>query len=248
MIYKPHIRLSSALARLALCLLMPAMVLLCALRVAGQSTLPDNVCVGDTKHYWVVETVGSTYEWQIDGVVQLSVIHEIDITWNTVGDFTLTVQETSADNCPGEVKSLPVHVKNDPPTFTPPALGTGYCVQDISVAVYNPGGIYYVNDLVPPRPDYYLVPQGSTMLDYTLTLNSCPNTLTITWEIDFAGALPPNLTGTGQISASIPPGGMQFPPGNNVITWTVTDVVGNVTTYQVTLVVLPRPDIGDIPP
>ncbi len=121
-------------------------------------------------------------------------------------------------------------------------------MEDITAAVYNPGGTYYGTDLSPPRPDYYILAFGSTLLDYTTVTNSCPGDLTISWVIDFAGATPPDLTGTGQISAAIPAGGIQFPLGNNVITWTVTDVAGNTTVYSVTLVVLPRPEIGDIPP
>lgn len=225
------------------------MVLLGTLAATGESTLPDTVCAGETKHYWVDSTANSTYTWSIDGIVQASgTMAMFTRTWTTAGDYLLTVLETTAENCPGEEKQLQVHVKDDPPTFTAPVLATGYCMEDITDAVYNPGGTYYVNDLVPPRPDYYLLPAGSVLLDLTIVQHTCPGALSIAWVIDFAGALPPDLSGTGQISASIPPGGIQFPPGNNVITWTVTGPSGAVFVVSRTLVVLPRPDIGDIPP
>jgi hypothetical protein len=225
------------------------MLLFSALWVSGQTTLPDTVCLNSTKPYWVTPTAGSTYIWKLGGVVQVPTIttDTVFITWSSLGNFTLTVQEISAFNCPGDIKSLAVHVKNNPPVFTVPVLATGYCMEDITTAVYNPGGTYYVNDLLPPRPDYYLLPFGSTLLDITGVADDC-STPTISWVIDFAGALPPNMTGTGQISASLPPAGIQFPEGINVITWTVTDAGGLTIIHSVTLVVLPRPDIGDIPP
>jgi len=245
-----HIPRESAKHRLILSLLMLLMALAGAFRVSGQSGLPDTVCAGVTKPYWVTYTPGSAYNWLLDGVPQIPTIttDTVFITWSTTGDFLLTVQEITAENCPGTVRSLQVHVKNDPPAFVPPLLAPGYCMEDITTAVYNPGGTYYVNDLVPPRPDYYLLAEGSTLLDITGISDDCPGALTISWVIDFAGALPPDLVGTGQISASIPPGGIQFPLGNNVITYTLTDAAGSSTVHSVTLVVLPRPEIGDIPP
>ena len=249
MIQITHIPRAPALARFFLALLVMLVALAGPVRVAAQSTAPDVVCLGATKHYWVTDNPGSTYEWTIEGVTQPSTTFEIYITWNTLGDFTLTVKETTAQNCPGQIRSLPVHVFNDPPGFIVPELATGYCVEDIHQATYNPGGTYYVNDISPPRPDYYLLTQGNTLLDITGITDDCPGQLTISWVIHFAnGPPPPDLTGTGQISLAIPPEGIQFPVGNNVITWTVTDAAGSTTVHSVTFVVLPRPDIGDIPP
>jgi hypothetical protein len=232
-------------------LLMLLMVLFSARRAAGETTMSDTVCVGTTKPYWVNPVPGSTYLWKLDGVTQTPTIttDSVIISWNTLGDFELTVQEKSIDNCFGDVKLLKVHVKNDPPTFIPPVLSSGYCVEDITVAEYDPAGSYDdKTDLIPPRPDYYLLPFESTLLDITGISDDCPGTLTISWVIDFEGVSPPDLTGNGQISDAIPPGGIQFPVGTNVITWTVTDAAGSTTVHSVTLVVLPRPDIGDIPP
>ena len=47
--------------------------LLSTLEVAGQIAMPDNVCIGQTRHYNVDPNPvpGSTYTWWIDGVVQV---------------------------------------------------------------------------------------------------------------------------------------------------------------------------------
>lgn len=221
-----------------------------AFRASGQSTDPDTVCLGETKSYWTdsVANPGATYTWRIDGAVQQNgPVNLFQWTWSALGDFTVSVRVTSADNCAGPWMNLPVHVFNGPPVFAVPPLATGYCVEDISSAVYNPGGTYYVDDLVPPRPDYYLLMPGETLLDINPT-DDCPGVLTITWEIDFPSPPSPDLTGTGQISATMPPGGIRFPVGTSTITWTVTDAGGLSTTHSASFVVLPRPDIGDIPP
>jgi hypothetical protein len=217
----------------------------------GQSVLPDTACQFALKHYWVdtTTTTGSAYTWKIDGVVQQTgTIAMFAHTWNTLGDFVVSVQETSAAGCDGPVRLMPVHVKNEPPEFTLPLLATGYCVEDITAAIFNPFGTYYVDDLIPPRPDYFLLPFGDPLLDITNITDDCPGGYTITWVIDFPGPAPPNLTGSGQISLNMPPGGIQFPVDTTTITWTVTDTGGNSAMQAINLVVLPRPEIGDITP
>ena len=87
------------------------MVLFSVFRVAGQSAMPDVVCFGATKHYWVDPNPvpGSTYTWQIDGVVQpLLTTSDISITWDAtyaLGNHTISVQEKSVSGCFGEVKT-----------------------------------------------------------------------------------------------------------------------------------------------
>lgn len=229
-------------------ILLLLLLLITAWKGYGQSSAPDTVCLGTSKEYWVTPTTGSTYIWKVNVDVQPGNLANINILWDEIGDFILSVQETSIDSCLGDIRELPVHVKNDPPEFSVPILDDGYCVEDFSVAVYQPGGSYELGtDIQPPRPDYYLLPEGSTLLDITGITDDCTLNPFISWEIDFAGPSPPdNLTGTDQISAFIPPEGIKFPAGDNTITWTVTDDFGLSVTHSVTLVVLPRPDIGDL--
>ena len=97
-------------------LLMMLVILFTAFRAAGQM-IPDTVCMGDTKHYWVTPNPdpGSTYTWKVNGVSQASTTNEIFITWDLPytpagSPYTITVQEKSAAGCYGEVKSGLVHL------------------------------------------------------------------------------------------------------------------------------------------
>lgn len=98
------------------------MVLFGAVRVAGQA-MPDEVCLGATKHYWVDPNPipGSTYTWQINGVIQVSTINEIYVTWDaptyTVAGspYTISVQERSAAGCYGEVRTGLVNIRAPQP-------------------------------------------------------------------------------------------------------------------------------------
>ncbi len=245
-----HIPRTSALARMLLPVLILVAGLFVAKPAAAQSTDPDVVCQFSDRRYWVDSTAGSTYTWSIDGtLMQTGTIAMFKHNWPLVGDFVVTVQEITAQNCPGLVKTMPVHVYNAPPTFNVPLLDDNYCVEDITQAVYQPGGSYDLGtDILPPRPNYYYVPPGSTLLNITGITDDCPGGVTIDWEIDFPGPPVPDLTGTGQIETSMPAAGIQFPVGTSTITWTVTDTGGNTVVHSVTLVVLPRPEIGDITP
>jgi len=82
------------------------------IRVVAQLAMPDYVCEGNIKHYNVDinPVAGSTYTWRIDGIVQVGSAHEIDILWNTAGNYLLEVQELSVDGCLGPVRSGQVFV------------------------------------------------------------------------------------------------------------------------------------------
>ncbi|MFZ0281022.1 MAG: gliding motility-associated C-terminal domain-containing protein [Bacteroidales bacterium] len=79
-----------------------------ALMVSGQMPMPDNVNIGQTRHYNVDPNPvpGSNYTWWIDGVVQAGITTSaMDHTWNTEGTFLLEVQEITANGCPGPRRS-----------------------------------------------------------------------------------------------------------------------------------------------
>ncbi len=168
---------------------------------------------------------------------------ETTITW-------IAINVSGSDHC---VQIIEV-VDNEPPDFEPPADEIN-CVEDIFLAIYNPGGTYEENtDLTEPRPNYFLLTDGNSMLHLFGLSDNCnnPTNLTISWTIHFAPPLVPGdpwypaevsdatITGTGQID-----GPLYFPVGDNLITWTVTDESGNETTRSVTLTVTPRPHIID---
>ena len=85
--------------------------MLITLRVEGQMAMPDNVCIGQTKHYNVDPTPGSTYIWKINGVVQAGFnANEFDNTWTTSNTYLLEVHELSANGCLAPARSGQVFV------------------------------------------------------------------------------------------------------------------------------------------
>jgi gliding motility-associated-like protein len=90
----------------------------------AQIAMPDSVCVGTNRIYRVNDaSIPSTYTWTINGVIQSATTHQINITWNTVGTFQLSVQEHGAGGCDGDIRSgivyvLPTPVANAGPDTT----------------------------------------------------------------------------------------------------------------------------------
>ncbi|WP_276505055.1 hypothetical protein, partial [Terrimonas pollutisoli] len=94
-----------------------ALLLFGVSQASAQMAMPDHVCVGTTRTYSVNDpSVPSTYTWKIDGVTQTTTTNAITITWNTAGQFLITVQERSADGCEGDIQSGTVYVY--PPAVT----------------------------------------------------------------------------------------------------------------------------------
>ena len=87
-----------------------------AIQALAQIAMPEKVCVGTESRYWVNGTTGSTYTWKVDGVMQSSTIHEINITWTTAGEFKIEVQEHQ-NLCDGEVQTGQVVVYEQPLAF-----------------------------------------------------------------------------------------------------------------------------------
>src|SRR4030095_8264366 len=87
-------------------IIVSAILLFGVLETSAQIAMPDTVCVGATRQYSVNDpSVPSTYTRQIDGVTQGTTTNAITITWNTPGQFLVTVQEHSADGCDGDIQS-----------------------------------------------------------------------------------------------------------------------------------------------
>jgi gliding motility-associated-like protein len=107
----------------------------------AQLPMPDSVCVGSTKRYHVNDaTVPSTYVWKINGITQTSTVHEIFVTWNTDGVYTITVQEENASGCKGKIEEGVVNV------FPPPIPNAGpdatYCFEATPRLIGSGGNIY----------------------------------------------------------------------------------------------------------
>ena len=90
-------------------------ILACITHVYGQSTEPDEVCTGTTKTYWVNETAGSVYSWSINGSILPDQSALIEITWDTPGNYLLSVEETNSGGCQGETRTLEINVVDNLP-------------------------------------------------------------------------------------------------------------------------------------
>jgi len=83
------------------------------LTISAQTTLPDIVCPGQTKVYYVTYHAGSNYIWWINGILQRGhnsnkFLH----TWEVADTFLLEVQEISMAGCAGKIQSGKVIVSN----------------------------------------------------------------------------------------------------------------------------------------
>lgn len=127
-------------------LLSYCIVLLINFNAVAQYAMPDNVCVGASKHYNVdVSPVsGSTYIWRINGITQSSsVTNDIIITWTVVGTYLLDVQELSVDGCLGPIRSGQVFV-NPVPTIIANSNSPVYTGSSINLSSQTIPGITYL--------------------------------------------------------------------------------------------------------
>lgn len=235
-------------------LLLTVLALFSVFRGAAQSALPDFVCVGAVKHYWVDNNPSSTYTWKIGEDIQTSSAHEIFITWDKPpGKYTLTVQERSND-CLGAVQSIEVNV--GPCDFIVPQPFVE-CVEPLKSVIYS----IAINALIIDQPDYYTFSPLDTRLDIIGFDNSCKPkcSLTLHWRIDFSPAPDPSpphnpvakppVSGTGQPSEitgniQFPGDGFTFQDVVHTITYWIEDSAGNRSNeQQQRITIKPRPKI-----
>ncbi len=123
------------------CIILFGIVLLSVYDISGQATMPDNVCTGQIRHYYVNYNPGSTYMWWIDGVIQNGFYtNEFVHTWTTSKTYLLEVQERSAYGCPGPVRSVNVIVTGpeQPDLIIPEAFSPN---RDLINDIWNIGNI-----------------------------------------------------------------------------------------------------------
>lgn len=111
------------------------------LRSPGQMTMPDHVCAGQARHYYIIpgSATGSTFKWWIDGnAMQGFNSSEFVHTWNSAKTYFLEVQEISADGCPGPKLSGLVLV-NPLPEIQISVSDTLVCEgESFTISVQNP--------------------------------------------------------------------------------------------------------------
>jgi gliding motility-associated-like protein len=113
---------------------------------AGQMTMPDFACTGETRHYYVIPSPapGSTYTWWLDGKVMSGFnASEFIHTWNSPKKYLLEVQEISADGCPGPRKSGEVFVSPSPEIQVNVSDTLIYDGERVAVSVRNPTGLIW---------------------------------------------------------------------------------------------------------
>ncbi|MFH1119900.1 MAG: gliding motility-associated C-terminal domain-containing protein [Bacteroidota bacterium] len=161
-------------------ILLLTLLVFSALWVAGQPAVPDTVCVGTTKKYWVTGSAGSTYTWRIDGVIQPSVIDTLNVTWNSpwvpsATPYVVTVQEQTLQGCVGEVMSSVVVVRESLPVSVDILAGLNPVCTGIEVtftALPVNGGTgpvfsWFVNGiemLTGPSPTYSYTPADGDLV------------------------------------------------------------------------------------
>jgi len=179
-----------------------------------------------------------------------------------IGDFQFPVGENTiywrAQNISGfdECTQTVTVFDDEPPTYTQPGPFER-CVNQIITAKYDgmpepDAGIMPINPAHgnPRRPDWYLVPSGSTELDLPgLSDNCCElEDINISWTIVFdpITGYPP-ISGTRQPSLSTPIylwGTYTNVNVTHVITYTISDCNGNeAEPISRNLLITPRPDI-----
>jgi len=188
-----------------------------------------------------------TWRWEMTGATVSSgtgkPIVPIPFTFN----HGITVITWIATNVSGsDTCQQIISVYDDqPPQFDSPGP-LEFCVNNIINATYNgqpePGA-----DIVPDRPDWYII-DGTTELDiYNLTDNCCPeDSLSISWTIDFSNGYP-SLNGTGQPSLYGPItlwGTTDYTQVVHTITYSVRDCNDNsAEPVTVNITIKPRPDV-----
>jgi gliding motility-associated-like protein len=97
------------------CILLLFALLSASQMLSGQSVMPDTVYVGQTSHYFVFPSPGSTFTWWINGKIQVGfTTNEFIFTWENADSYLLEVREFSGYGCPGPVRSGLVFVILNP--------------------------------------------------------------------------------------------------------------------------------------
>ena len=122
-------------------ILLFGIVMLSSPKANGQASLPDIVCIGQLKHYYVDFNSGSTYKWWLDGVLQVGFTsNEFFYTWNISKTYLLEVQEQSVYGCLGQLRSVYIVVTgpNNIDLIIPEAFSPN---KDLINDVWNIGNI-----------------------------------------------------------------------------------------------------------
>ncbi len=104
-----------------------------AIFVSAQTSIPDRACVGTERRYWVEGLSGSVFTWTLDGDTQTATTDFIHIQWTKLGTHTLTVLEHQSA-CDGQLQTISIEVIPAPALEQPaPVIACfGYMLPDVS--------------------------------------------------------------------------------------------------------------------
>jgi PKD repeat protein len=121
--------------------------LLCILQATGQALMPDSICMGAQKHYWVFGNPGSTYTWKLTDPSGSPTIlpgtgDTVMINWTMApGTYTLTTLQHSVYHCDGvlqvgliELFEQAVDFAGNPKIFCTP---DPYMLSDATASFYK---------------------------------------------------------------------------------------------------------------
>jgi hypothetical protein len=152
-----------------------------------------------------------------------------------------------SDTCLQSIEVL----DDEAPLFTVPGPFE-FCVMNIDTATWN--GLLEPNtDIVPDRPDYYILEPGNTSLDpdtMSFSDNCCPtDSLTLAWTINFSTGQPP-VSGTGlpsQYGQVTLWGDTNYNIVYHTISYILIDCHGNNSALRIaTITIKPRPNVVKI--
>jgi hypothetical protein len=158
-------------------------------------TPTQSVCPGN-EPYLVTATPGSTYNWSITPGAPgtewaiTGTGNSIAVDWNIQGVYVLSVAETNAENCPGEIRSVTVTVTQTSvptitPTIDPVCTGTAGVVYSTESGMSNYSWVINGG----------LVTSGGTVAD---------NSVTVTWNGTGPYSVSVNYTNAGGCPAGTP--------------------------------------------
>jgi gliding motility-associated-like protein len=147
----------------------------------------DTLCVNTTEDYFVIPTLGSTYDWTVNGG-NLSPDGQsfTEVVWgNLVGTYTLSVTETNSQGCIGEPVSVDITLVD--PTIV---FDSSYylCPSESVVLNATPQGGTWNSQYVNGNVFQPVVP-GIFYPTYTVSQYNC--TVTDSIDVNVRGEFPP---------------------------------------------------------
>lgn len=200
-------------------ILMLGILLSSAIGAQAQKPLPEKVFIGTGRSYWVDGLEGSTYSWKINGVLQGSTTHRIEVTWLSLGVFILEVQEHQA-NCDGEVRSSEVEVLDlVPPTF---AAVNSYCTG-ASIADLPTTSMNSITGSWAPAID------NRQTTTYTFTPTTGQGAATATLNIEIVKPAVPEFEAIGPLCWNSSASGLPLISTNGILgTWSPSTIATNL--------------------